>query len=148
MKRSPMRRTPFRRSRRRVGRAAQERIRAGGKLAVGRASETLDGWRKVVEAVRARAGGRCEIGQDHAGTDPHHVVSRSRGGSDHADNVIFICRFHHRQVDEAYGRGRLVITALGGGKFSSVVVRKASKWASSWFAKQDHHRGDLNESAR
>ena len=105
-------------------------MRAGGKLAVGRASETLAGWRAIVEHVRQRARHRCEVGTyDHLGSDPHHVVPRSLGGADHADNVIWLCRFHHEMVDAPFVKGRMVITALGGGKFSWEIVRKESKWA-------------------
>lgn len=54
-----MKRSPLRRSRRRVGAAAKARVRAGGVLAKGRPSLSLPAWRALVaEAIRL-AGGRC-----------------------------------------------------------------------------------------
>lgn len=117
------------RRRRRLGQAARERVRAGGKLAVGRDSETLEGWRQVVAAVRARANDRCEVHGYHPGVDPHHVKYRSQGGKDHPDNVIWLCRWAHDMVTAAYSRGRLEVTALGEGRFSWQIVRKRDKWA-------------------
>lgn len=115
-----------------VGRAAQRRRAAGGKLAVGRPSETAAGYRLVRDHVVARSRGRCEIrSYDHPGCDPHHVVPRSLGGADAPENIIWLCRWHHNMVDRPFVKGRLVIEALGGGKFSWAIVRKANKWAMS-----------------
>ena len=54
-----MKRSPLRRSRRRVGAAAQKRIRAGGPLAKGRSSLSLPVWRALVAEATRLAGGRC-----------------------------------------------------------------------------------------
>lgn len=32
--------------------------------------------------------------------DPHHVLRRSQGGTDTADNLLTLCRAHHRWVHE------------------------------------------------
>lgn len=120
------------RARSRVGRASQARIRSGGKLALGRESETLAGWRAVVAQVRERAKDRCEIHGYHPGTDPHHVQFRSRGGADHPDNVIWLCRHAHDMVSAAYARGRLEIRALGGGRFEWTIVKKTRKHSTEW----------------
>lgn len=126
-----LRRSALRRGRRRIGQAAQERVRAGGKLAVGRESATLEGWRAVKALVFARAKGRCEVNPIHPAVDVHHVTKRSQGGSDlDLDQLVALCRRHHDQSDAAFAAGRLVITPLGGGKFHHEVIRKENKWAS------------------
>lgn len=86
----------------------------------------------MVEVVKARAKGRCEIATwDHPGQDPHHVIPRSLGGDDTPANVIWICRFHHDLVDVPFGQGRLVIVAMGDGqRFKWEIVRKRDKWAT------------------
>lgn len=96
---------------------------------MGRESETRDGWARVVAAVRERARDRCEVHGYHPGVDPHHVKYRSAGGRDHPDNVIWLCRHAHEMITQAYSKGRLVVTALGEGRFSWQIVTKASKWA-------------------
>ena len=115
----------------RVGEAAARRRKAGGKLAVGRRSATQDEWRAIVEQVRARAGDRCEIAtHDHPGCDPHHVKPRSLGGEDSAGNVIWICRFHHEQVDFPFKKGRLVIVPTTAGRFAWRIVYAENKWVA------------------
>ena len=32
--------------------------------------------------------------------DPHHIQRRSQGGTDTADNLVTLCRAHHRWVHE------------------------------------------------
>lgn len=61
------------------------------------------------------------------GTDPDHVVPRSRGGSDRLENILWLCRLHHRRKDMPYAKGRLLITADGQGGFNWKLVRKANK---------------------
>lgn len=34
------------------------------------------------------------------GLDPHHIIPRSQGGDDVADNVITLCRKHHDMAEE------------------------------------------------
>jgi 5-methylcytosine-specific restriction endonuclease McrA len=36
---------------------------------------------------------------DRQADDPAHIVPRSRGGSDEADNILPLCREHHTQFD-------------------------------------------------
>lgn len=105
----------------RPGRAARARVRAGGKLAVGRASASLAEWRETKQAVFEREGGRCQW-SGRPGTDYHHVVKRSAGGSDHPDNVVLLARKAHDRTDWPYAKGRLVVTALGGGRFKLEVL--------------------------
>lgn len=44
-------------------------------------------------------GHRCLV-CGHRPVDPAHVVSRARGGCDHPDCVIPLCRAHHRAFDQ------------------------------------------------
>jgi len=124
-----LRRSPMHRGTRRLGQAAIERVRAGGKLAVGRESVSLIAWRAIVGAVKARAHGLCEVGGwVHRGDDPDHVVPRSAGGADRMENVIFLCRFHHEQKNWEFSRGRLLIRADGRGGFDWQIKKATNKW--------------------
>jgi hypothetical protein len=96
-------------------------------------SETAAGWRAVKAAVWLRAGGQVEVVLAYGrcprrAEDPHHALKRSASGADHPDNVVGVCKPHHRQTDWPFQRGRLVITPLGGGRFACRIVRKRSKW--------------------
>ena len=122
------RRKPLLRGRR-PGQRARKRVLAGGKLAVGRPSETLAGWRALKAHVWARARGRCEA-CGLAGSEAHHVVKRSQGGADTADNVIWLCAVHHRRTDAAYSRGRLVIAPFGKERFLWDIVHAKDKWST------------------
>ena len=118
--------------RRRLGQAARERVRAGGKLAVGRESATLEQWRAIKALIFVRAKGRCEVNPVHPAVDVHHAIKRSQGGSDlDRDYLVALCRWHHDQTDAPFAQGRLVITPLGGGKFHHAVIRKENKWATT-----------------
>lgn len=75
---------------------------------------------------------RCAVCRRAAPLDLHHVVKRSRGGADHPDNCLPVCRITHDATDFPYDTepdGRLVIQALGAGRFRWAWIRKASKWA-------------------
>lgn len=54
--------------------------------------------RQMRAACKARAKGLCEIGLDHPGAETHHIVPRSLGGSDTADNGAFVCHLHHQEL--------------------------------------------------
>ena len=74
-------------------------------------------WRAVKAAVRTRSGGYCEACRGRRAVDAHHVVKRSQGGKDDPDGVADLCRPCHEATDLPFGKGRLVVTALGGGRF-------------------------------
>jgi len=83
-------------------------------------------------AVLAREHGRCQaryFGACRGPLDCHHVVRRSRGGLDHADNLALLCRAHHQETDWPYSRGRLLIDALGRGRFHITRLWASDKWA-------------------
>jgi hypothetical protein len=134
LRRSPLRRTG------RVGRRARERVKAGGKLAVGRDSETLAGWRALKARVVERANGRCErCGTRRSPIDPHHVTARSRGGADLDTNVIALCRWGcHRQVSAPYRSGRLLVTPLILGHFCLRLVIADHKGAPQTVVQHEH----------
>jgi hypothetical protein len=53
------------------------------------------------------------------------------GGSDFdLDRLVAFCPPCHVQTDAPYARGRLVITPLGGGRFTAKVTRGADEWAT------------------
>ena len=53
--------------------------------------------RRVRVAVLARDKGRCRC-CGAKGTDLHHVLYRSRGGKDTADNLVTVCRQCHEAI--------------------------------------------------
>lgn len=78
-------------------------------------SEVLKGedWRKRVEELRQRSGGRCEHIGKHSNIgmqfkrrcvvparDPHHKIKRSRRRDDRLSNLEHLCGFHHDLEDE------------------------------------------------
>lgn len=65
-------------------------------------------WVKRVKELRKRSGGRCEfIIEDTpprrctmVAVDPHHQIKRSVLRDDRIENLLHVCRFHHRLLDE------------------------------------------------
>jgi 5-methylcytosine-specific restriction endonuclease McrA len=127
-----MRRAGRLRTRVRVGQASRRRIRAGGPLALGRPSATLEAWREIRAQVLARAHWGCQACRVRTRLEVHHVVKRTQGGSDFdLDRLVALCPSCHAQTDAPYLRGRLVITPLGQGQFTFTMVRGVDKWATS-----------------
>lgn len=68
-------------------------------------------WKRQVEKLRKRCGGRCEYMIEHPSdampsircareaADPHHIKLRSRGRDDRVTNLMAVCRHHHRVLD-------------------------------------------------
>ena len=126
-----MRRSSVLRARVPVGQASRRRIRAGGPLALGRPSATLEAWREIRAEVLARAQWVCQACRVRTRLEVHHVVKRAQGGSDFdLDRLVALCPPCHAQTDAPYRRGRLMITPLGQGQFTFTVVRGADKWAT------------------
>ncbi len=126
-----MRRSKIFRSRVRVGLASRRRIRAGGPLALGRTSASLEAWREIRTQVLARARWVCQACGVRTRLEVHHVVKRAQGGSDFDfDRMVALCPPCHAQTDAPYRRGRLVIHPLGGGRFTFEVIRGIDKWAT------------------
>jgi len=101
-------------------------MRAGGRRAQGRQAASWLEWTAIREQVLARAGWRCQACGVRRRLDVHHVVKRSQGGSDFdLDRLVALCRWCHAQTDAPYERGRLVVTALGEGRFTFEVVELA-----------------------
>ena len=98
-------------------------MRAGGKLAVGRESLSLEAWRALKAEVFARQGGRCLVCPRRI-AEYHHVRKRAAGGADTPDNVVGLSRDCHRRADWPYAKGRLCIVALGAGVFTSGILYK------------------------
>jgi hypothetical protein len=135
-----MKRTPLRRGRVRLGARARARVRAGGKLAVGRASATHAEWRATVARCLDRANGRCEMCGWRRALDPNHVRKRGQGGTDDGDtNVVVLCRWGcHRRCDAPYRDGRLLIAPLGAGRFCFRVVVADHKGAPQTVLQHEH----------
>lgn len=130
MKRTQLRRrAPLRRGWVPLGRRARERVRAGGPLAVGRPSATLAEWRAVVARCLERANHRCEYCGARRALDPHHVRPRAQGGEDSQENTVVLCRACHERCAAPYRLGRLLVVALGLGRFCFRLVRADHKGA-------------------
>lgn len=75
----------------------------------GQVTLSLKNWRALKEDVWFRAQGRCENtlmvnGEKrrcpNPAHDPHHLLSRGRGGSDTFDNVFAACRGCHNALHD------------------------------------------------
>src|SRR5207302_5572460 len=110
-----------------LGQRARRRKWAGAPRALGRPAASVAEWKAIRQQVLARAGWRCQACGVRRRLDVHHLVKRSRGGSDFdLDQLVALCRWCHDQTDAPYERGRLVVTALGAGQFTFEVVQRAS----------------------
>jgi hypothetical protein len=58
------------------------------------------------------------------------AVARPGGSDFDLDRLVALCPPCHAQTDTPYLRGRLLITPLGGGRFTCEVIRKADKWVT------------------
>ena len=114
----------------RVGQASRRRIRAGGPLALGRPSASLEAWREIRTQIQAHARWRCQAcGLPTYRLEVHHIRKRTQGGSDFdRDRLITLCRDCHARTDAPFRDGRLVITPLGGGRFHCEVRQGDNKW--------------------
>jgi len=104
------RRARLRQGRRRVGAAAAERRKAGGKLAVGRDSASLESYAALRAAIRLRAKDRDEIFPERVGKDVAHITARSQGGTDRPWNALWLSRETHEMQARPFNhpKGRLV----------------------------------------
>src|SRR5690554_2719550 len=59
---------------------------------------------KVKEAVWQRSEGCCEICGSTHGLQHHHIVKKSQGGPDTADNLILLCWEHHHSKIGVHGK--------------------------------------------
>ena len=73
----------------------------GRPLGVGRATAKVPRWLR--RALKRRDGGRCQFPGCEATrfVDAHHIKHWADGGPTDLDNLILLCRFHHRLVHEA-----------------------------------------------
>ena len=55
---------------------------------------------------------------------------RATGRPGDLDRMVALCPACHAQTDAPYARGRLVITPLGGGRFTFEIVQGTDKWAT------------------
>ena len=116
-RRRPLRRTQFQRS-------SPDTARATGRPAASRLE-----WEAIQSQVRSRAGWRCQACGRRSRLDVHHVIKRSRGGSDFdLDRLVALCRACHDQTDAPLAAGRLLVTPLGEGRFAFEVVHGPAKY--------------------
>lgn len=62
------------------------------------AKQQASNWRKLRAAVIKRDGLCCRVCGVTHGLDLHHILMKSLGGADRADNVCFVCRECHRAI--------------------------------------------------
>jgi 5-methylcytosine-specific restriction endonuclease McrA len=86
-------------------------------------------WQAIQSQVRSRAGWRCEACGRRGRLDVHHIIKRSRGGSDfNLDHLVALCRTCHDQTDAPLAAGRLIVTPLGEGRFGFEVMYGPAKY--------------------
>ena len=90
-----------------------KRGRDGSVLDVGRRQRTV-GWR-LRKALDVRDGGCRFPGCGSRYTQAHHAIPWSEGGETKLDNLILLCRFHHRAVHE--GGWRVEMGEAGAARF-------------------------------
>lgn len=55
-------------------------------------------WKKRVAEVMERDGHKCRMcGRSEGLADVHHIIKRSQGGDDSADNLMTLCRSCHNK---------------------------------------------------
>jgi len=91
---------------------------AGGVLDVGRKRRTVPP--ALRRALEHRDGGICRFpGCGCRHTDAHHIRHWADGGETRLDNLVLLCRRHHRAVHEEGFRVELVEGARGGNRAGS-----------------------------
>jgi 5-methylcytosine-specific restriction endonuclease McrA len=116
-RRHPLRRSPFRRRTPDIT------------SVIGRSAATRIEWQAIQSQVRSRAGWRCQACGRRGRLDVHHVIKRSRGGSDFdLDRLIALCRACHDQTGAPLAAGRLIVTPLGDGRFAFDVAQGPAKY--------------------
>ncbi len=96
-----------------------KRGRDGSVLDVGRRQRTV-GWR-LRKALDVRDGGCRFPGCGSRYTQAHHAIPWSEGGETKLDNLILLCRFHHRAVHE--GGWRVEMGEAGAARFRDPAGR-------------------------
>jgi hypothetical protein len=83
----------------------------GELLSIGRKSRTIP--RPIRHALRIRDRGWCQYPgcTAHRFTDAHHVTHWAQGGATQLDNLVTLCRFHHRELHK--GTYRIQPTSEG-----------------------------------
>ncbi len=96
----------------------------GGVLDVGRKRRTLPA--ALRRALEARDGGCRFPGCGVRHTDAHHITHWARGGPTKLDNLVLLCRLHHRAVHEGgwgvrlSGDGRVLFRRPEGSRLAEV----------------------------
>ena len=72
----------------------------------------MKAYAESVAVIVQRSGGHCEADTfspycSGVGTEAHHIVRRSQGGTDDPSNLAWICSFCHRRVHEYPDAARL-----------------------------------------
>ena len=95
----------------------------------GRPAASRTEWEAIQSQVRIRAGWRCQACGRRGRLDVHHVIKRSRGGSDFdLDRLVALCRACHDRTDAPLAVGRLTITPMGERRFAFEVIHGPAKY--------------------
>jgi len=55
-------------------------------------------WKELMLTLVNERGGICESCRERIAVDAHHLIYKSQGGSDTADNLIILCRSCHAEA--------------------------------------------------
>jgi len=112
-----------------VGAAARRRIKAGGVRSKARPSLSRDDYKvECLFALRRQhnlclaCGGFLPTLEVTDGNF-HHVVKRSRGGSDDRENLVALCQTCHDRTEAPYSKGKLRFSGEAGDYRPELVFR-------------------------
>lgn len=68
---------------------------------------TTRAWQRLRRTILQRDGGQCTVTEQGArcaspATEVHHRLEYADGGTDHPDNLVSICTWHHRRITSAH----------------------------------------------
>lgn len=64
-------------------------------------------WRIIADSILLRDDGKCRLCGSEWNTEVHHIIPKSRGGTDDERNLITLCQIHHTTGKDAVHKGKV-----------------------------------------